>query len=155
MIKVNTNWAKSAKVSNQDYSWAHVALHTLSMGYDITMTLYNNNLLERIEMTPGYATDKMVQTIKDERLKHTISGDPNKDGNMVDVVVVELKRLGIKAEQNSIVEFQLDTRCQRLAEYYNKRIQRMWFYGVVDFDERYETHLINNGFDPLYSNGNV
>lgn len=83
------------------------------------------------------------------------SGDPNKEGNMVDVVVVELKRLGIKAEQSSIVEFQLDTRTQRLAEYYHKRIQRMWFYGVVDFDERYETHLINSGFDPLFSNGNV
>lgn len=83
------------------------------------------------------------------------SSDPTKEGNMVDVVVVELKRLGIKAEHNSIVEFQLDTRTQRLAEYYHKRIQRMWFYGVVDFDERYETHLINNDFNPLYSNGNV
>ncbi len=74
MMNVNTNWAKSAKVSNQDYPWAHVALHTLSMGYDFFRALYCNNLLERIEMKPEYATDKMVQTIKDERLKHTISG---------------------------------------------------------------------------------
>lgn len=74
MMNVNTNWAKSAKVSNQDYPWAHVALHTLSMGYDFFRALYCNNLLERIEMNPRYATDKMVQTIKDERLKHTISG---------------------------------------------------------------------------------
>lgn len=73
-MNVNTNWAMQAKVSNQGYSWAHVALHTLSMGYDISMALYYNNRLRRIEMTPGYATDKMVQTIKDERLKHTISG---------------------------------------------------------------------------------
>lgn len=74
MMNVNTNWAMQAKVSNQGYSWAHVALHTLSMGYDISMALYYNNRLERIEMNPGYATDKMVQTIKDECLKHTISG---------------------------------------------------------------------------------
>jgi hypothetical protein len=74
MMTVNTNWANPAKVSNQGYSWVHLGLHTLSMGYDITMALYNNNLLERIEMNPEYATDKMVQTIKDERLKHTISG---------------------------------------------------------------------------------
>lgn len=73
-MNVNTNWAKSAKVSNQDYPWAHVALYTLSMGYDFFRALYCNNLLERIEMNPRYATDKMVQTIKDERLKHTISG---------------------------------------------------------------------------------
>ena len=74
MNKVNTNGAMHAKVSNQGYSWARVALHTLSMGYDFSMAWYYNNLLERIEMSPGYATDKMVQTIKDERLKHTISG---------------------------------------------------------------------------------
>ena len=62
------------KYSNQDYPWARVALHTLSMGYDFSMAWYYSNLLNRIEMNPGYATDKMVQTIKDERLKHTISG---------------------------------------------------------------------------------
>lgn len=81
------------------------------------------------------------------------SGDPTQDGAMVDVVVVELKRLDISAEQNSIVEFQLDTRTERLAEYYGNRIQRMWFYGVVDIDDRYRLHLINNGFKPLFSNG--
>lgn len=83
------------------------------------------------------------------------SGNPTEEGKMVDVVVVELKRLGIKAEQNSIVEFQLDTRTQRLAEFFGKRIQRMWFYGVVDFDDRYETHLVNNEYNPLFSNGSV
>lgn len=81
------------------------------------------------------------------------SGDPTKEGQMVDVVVVELKRLGIGAEQNSIVEFQLDTRTQRLAEYYGNRIQRMWFYGIVEFDDKYRLHLVNNGFKPLFSNG--
>lgn len=74
MMNVNTNWANPVKVLTQDYPWARVALHTLSMGYDFSMAWYYNNLLERIEMNPGYATDKMVQTIKDERLKHTISG---------------------------------------------------------------------------------
>ena len=83
------------------------------------------------------------------------SSDPRKDDKKLDVVVVELKRLGIKAEQNSIVEFQLDTRTQRLAEYYDKRIQRMWFYGVVDFDDKYVMHLINNGYNPLFSNGKI
>ncbi|MGN0496611.1 MAG: hypothetical protein ACI4GW_10330 [Lachnospiraceae bacterium] len=74
---------------------------------------------------------------------------------MLDVVVVELKRLGITPEQNSIVEFQLDTRTQRLADYYGRRIQRMWFYGIVEFSEKYRMHLINNGYSPLFSNGSV
>lgn len=73
-MNANTNWAIPVKYSNKGYSWAYVAAHTLSMGYDISMALYYNNLLERIEMNPEYATDKMVQTIKRERLKHTISG---------------------------------------------------------------------------------
>uniref|UniRef100_A0AB33JJ30 ATP-binding protein n=1 Tax=Prevotella sp. GTC17262 TaxID=3236797 RepID=A0AB33JJ30_9BACT len=83
------------------------------------------------------------------------SENPLTEKAKVDVVVVELKRLGISAEQNSIVEFQLDTRTQRLAEYYGNRIQRMWFYGIVDFDNRYRMHLVNNGFSPLFSNGEI
>lgn len=83
------------------------------------------------------------------------SSDPNKEGSMFDVVIIELKRLGLTAENNSIVEFQLDTRAQKLAEYYGKRVQRMWFYGVVEFNDKYETHLVNSQFNPLYSNGNI
>ena len=74
MVANKDMFSKPAKVSNQGYSWVHVAAHTISIGYDFSMALYYNNLLERIEMNPGYASDKMVQTIKDERLKHTISG---------------------------------------------------------------------------------
>ena len=83
------------------------------------------------------------------------SGDPNDVSKKVDVVIVELKRLGLSVEQNSIVEIQLDTRTRRLAEYYGKRIQRMWFYGIVDFDDQYEMHLRDNYFNPLFSNGKI
>lgn len=102
-------------------------------------------------------TDGEIKDSDDDRPDITLffSSDPTRSDRMLDVVVVELKRLGLKAELNSIVEFQLDTRTQRLAEYYGKRIQRMWFYGIVDFDERYETHLVNNGYNPLFSNGNI
>ena len=31
----------------------------------------------------------------------------------------------------------------------------MWFYGVVDFDDKYVMHLINNGYNPLFSNGKI
>lgn len=102
-------------------------------------------------------TDGEVKDSDDDRPDITLffSADPTKEDRKLDVVVVELKRLGIKAEQNSIIEFQLDTRTQRLAEYYGKRIQRMWFYGIVEFDEKYEMHLLNNGYLPLFSNGSI
>ena len=102
-------------------------------------------------------TDGEVKDPDDDRPDITLffSADPTKGDRMLDVVVVELKRLGITPEQNSIVEFQLDTRTQRLANYYGRRIQRMWFYGIVEFSEKYRMHLINNGYSPLFSNGSV
>lgn len=102
-------------------------------------------------------TDGEVNDPDDDRPDITLffSADPTKGDRMLDVVVVELKKLGITPEQNSIVEFQLDTRTQRLADYYGRRIQRMWFYGIVEFSEKYRMHLINNGYSPLFSNGSV
>ena len=102
-------------------------------------------------------TDGEVKDPDDDRPDITLffSADPTKGDRMLDVVVVELKRLGITPEQNSIVEFQLDIRTQRLADYYGRRIQRMWFYGIVEFSEKYRMHLINNGYSPLFSNGSV
>lgn len=139
---------------------------------NIITDLYNNNVwilddkfmsyyivLSEAEMSKviDVITNGEVKDNDDDRPDITLffSDNPQFENTKVDVVVVELKRLGISAEQNSIVEFQLDTRTQRLAEYYGKRIQRMWFYGIVDFDDRYRNHLINNGFDPLFSKGNV
>lgn len=102
-------------------------------------------------------TDGEVSCDDDDRPDITLffSDNPNNVEHKVDVVIVELKRLGISAELNSIIEFQLDTRTEKLAEFYNNRIQRMWFYGVVEMDARYRKHLLNNDFLPLYSNGNV
>lgn len=102
-------------------------------------------------------TDGEVYDSDNDRPDITLffSADPTEDNRMLDVVVVELKRLGITPEQNSIVEFQLDTRTQRLAEYYGRRIQRMWFYGIVEFTDKYRMHLVNNGYNPLFSNGSV
>lgn len=130
---------------------------------NIITDLYNNNVwifddkfmsyymvLSEAEMSKviDVITQGEVKDSDDDRPDITLffSENPQAENSKIDVVVVELKRLGISAEQNSIVEFQLDTRTQRLAEYYENRIQRMWFYGIVDFDDRYRKHLINNRF---------
>lgn len=139
---------------------------------NIITDLYNNNVwifddkfmsyymvLSEAEMSKviNVITQGEVKDNDDDRPDITLffSENPQIENAKVDVVVVELKRLGISAEQNSIVEFQLDTRTQRLAEHYGNRVQRMWFYGIVDFDDRYRKHLINNGFKPLFSNGEM
>ena len=134
--------------------------------------LYRNNVWVLDDKFMSYCTvlseaemSKVIDVITDGEVNDSdndrpditlfFSADPTKDNRMLDVVVVELKRLGIAPEQNSIVEFQLDTRTQRLAEYYGRRIQRMWFYGIVEFTDKYRMHLVNNGYNPLFSNGSV
>jgi len=141
-------------------------------GQDIITDMYRNNVWVLDDKFMSYSTvlsevemSKVVNVLTEGEVKDNdndrpditlfFSGNPNEHGTKVDVVIVELKRLGISAEQNSIIEFQLDTRTQRLAAYYGNRIQRMWFYGIVDFDERYEIHLRNNQFSPLFSNGKI
>ncbi|GHU67556.1 ATPase [Bacteroidia bacterium] len=85
------------------------------------------------------------------------SGNPN-DANKdkkVDVVIVELKKKGLSTENNSIVEIQLKNRARKLMQYYNQKIQQIWFYGVVDLNEEYELHLTDESYHKLYSNGKV
>ena len=141
-------------------------------GQDVVTDMYRNNVwvlddkfmsystvLSEAEMSRviDVLTEGEVRDKDNDRPDITLffSGNPNESDKKVDVVVVELKRLGLSAEQNSIVEFQLDTRTRRLAEYYGNRIQRMWFYGVVDFDDQYELHLRDDYFKPLFSNGKI
>ena len=141
-------------------------------GQDVVTDMYRNNVwvlddkfmsystvLSEAEMSRviDVLTEGEVWNKDNDRPDITLffSGDPNDVSKKVDVVVVELKRLGLSVEQNSIVEIQLDTRTRRLAEYYGKRIQRMWFYGIVDFDDQYEMHLRDNYFNPLFSNGKI
>ena len=139
---------------------------------ELTKDLYSNNVWVLDEKFMSYCTilseaemTKVIDVLTEGEEKETdsdrpdivlfFSGDPTKEGNKVDVVVVELKRLGLKVEQNSIVDVQLQTRTIRLAQYFNKRIQRMWFYGIVEFDEDFEGYLVNQGFNPLFSTGSV
>ena len=141
-------------------------------GQDVVTDMYRNNVwvlddkfmsystvLSEAEMSRvrDVLTEGEVRNKDNDRPDITLffSGDPNDVSKKVDVVIVELKRLGLSVEQNSIVEIQLDTRTRRLAEYYGKRIQRMWFYGIVDFDDQYEMHLRDNYFNPLFSNGKI
>lgn len=141
-------------------------------GQDVVTDMYRNNVWVLDDKFMSYSTvlseaemSRVIDVLTEGEVRNKdndrpditlfFSGDPNDVSKKVDVVVVELKRLGLSVEQNSIVEIQSDTRTRRLAEYYGKRIQRMWFYGIVDFDDQYEMHLRDNYFNPLFSNGKI
>lgn len=83
------------------------------------------------------------------------SRPPEDDGEKFDIVIVELKRPGITTEANSIVEVQLDKRTQALSAHYGHRIQRAWYYGIVEMTDDYRMHLKNNQYRPLFSHGNI
>jgi hypothetical protein len=82
------------------------------------------------------------------------SKDPSISDN-VDVVVIELKKLGLELAKKEEVYSQLKQRARRLLEFYPKKIQRLWFYGIIDFSPEFRASLIESGFTRLFSTGEL
>ena len=80
------------------------------------------------------------------------SSDP-KTSVKFDVVIIELKRKGIDIDKTLGVERQLISRARELYSHFGDKIQRMWFYGIIEISEDVELEL--NGYNPLYSTGKV
>lgn len=131
--------------------------------------LYRNNvwLLDDKYMTyESILSDRemgeLIQIITDEE---EISDDNRPDIAIVfsnnpdnkkpfDVVIVELKKRGISLEENMKVITQLEKRARRLLKHYNNQIQRIWFYGIIEFNEEVEMHLAGE-YTELYSSGKI
>ena len=132
-------------------------------------SIYNNNLwlldnkymtytTAMSERTMGEVLDEIAQnanTIQDNGrpdIAIIFSSDPNKeDNNPVDVVIIELKKRGITLAKTEEVESQLQQRAIKLLNYYPNKIQRMWFYGIVEFNDDFKLSLLNDKYRPLYS----
>jgi hypothetical protein len=71
----------------------------------------------------------------------------------VDVVIVELKKLGLELGKREYLVSQLRQRARVLLAHYPDKIQRIWFYGIVDIDHEFETSLLEDGYIELYSPG--
>lgn len=71
-----------------------------------------------------------------------------------DVVIVELKKRGISLEENMKVVTQLEKRARRLMKYYDNQIQRIWFYGIIEFNDDVEMQLAGE-YTELYSSGKM
>lgn len=73
-MTVNTNWAMPARAQNQNDSPFLYAAHAGYMVYNVSMACYYNYLLGKAYAMGAEYTYEQIQTIKQERLKHTISG---------------------------------------------------------------------------------
>lgn len=138
---------------------------------DFNQDVYKNNswILDDKFMT--YSTvlsememaDLLKELTKDDNIEENddrpdiaiiFSSDP-KTSEKFDVVIVELKRKGLKPEDNVRVEVQLEKRARGLFEIFSNRIQSLWLYGVVELDNEYKSHLSTAGYQPLFSKGSV
>ncbi|MDR0306601.1 MAG: ATP-binding protein [Chitinispirillales bacterium] len=131
--------------------------------------LYRNNawLLDDKYMT--YETilsdremGELIQEITDE---DGISDDNRPDMALIfsnnpekkkpfDVVIVEFKKRGISLEENMKVITQLEKRARKLMKHYNNQIQRIWFYGIIEFNNEIEMQLAGE-YTELYSSGKM
>lgn len=74
---MNTNeytFSKPVRILNRDHPWPQFAVHSVSMVYNISMAWHYNYLLNKAYTMETEYTYEQIQTIKRERLKHTISG---------------------------------------------------------------------------------
>jgi len=81
------------------------------------------------------------------------SNDPTEE-QKVDVVIIELKKKGITSELSMVAQTQLQLRADKLMKYYNNRIQRIWFYGIIEFTPELE-RLLRPDYTELYSTGKM
>ena len=142
---------------------------TVLKDYTNLTTIYSNNLWLLDDKYMTYTTamsDKTTKQIVEEitqevcDVKDTTEPDivilfsnnpDDKNIKKVDVVIVELKRKGIKLAKTEEVISQLKQRAIKLMKYYPNKIQRIWFYGIVEFNDEFKLSLKNEEYIPLYS----
>ncbi len=82
------------------------------------------------------------------------SNDPEKNIK-VDAVIVELKKLGLPLARKEEVISQLKQRARKISNLYPNKIQRIWFYGIVDIDKELRISLKEEKFIEIFSKGTV
>lgn len=102
----------------------------------------------------SYITEGEVEVDRDRPdIVLIFSNNPFEDAPF-DVVIVELKKRGVKLEDNTVAITQLEKRARKLMEYYGNKIQRIWFYAIVEFNPKFELSL-RGEYKELYSSGKM
>lgn len=159
-------------VTNKD---SEATIHNLILpkrsilkGSQNVTSIYNNNLwlldnkymtytTAMSERTMQEVVEEITQGVEHESdinrpdLAIIFSDNPEDTSCKVDVVIVELKKRGIKLAKTEEVISQLKQRATKLINYYSDRIQRIWFYGIVEFNDEFKLSLKNEHYTPLFS----
>lgn len=144
---------------------------TILDGNDDLTSIYNNNLwlLDDKYMTYNKAlSERTMKEIIDEFADEAsetnnkkpdiaiiFSKNPENGDTKADVVIVELKKRGITLAKTEEVISQLKQRARKLMNYYPNKIQRIWFYGIVEFNDEFKRSLKDEEYTPLFSKDNL
>lgn len=109
---------------------------------------------ETTELLKQIAPESEIRDIDRPDIAIIFSDNP-KTAPKVDVVIIELKKKGLKGGENIKVEYQLEQRARALYPLYEEKIQSLWLYGVTQLDNAYKSTLDTMGYRPLYSKGTV
>jgi hypothetical protein len=166
------------KLKNFDYQNDEEEIHNLIAPKGKTFhesefidTIFSSNAWLLDDKYMSYTTILSNKTIKEiykeldideepakKDRKHDItiifSGNPDENPK-VDIVIVELKRLGLKLGGKEYLLSQLRQRARVLVSHYPDKIQRIWFYGIVDIDPEFRRSLLEDDYIELYSSGSL
>ena len=163
-IKSVTGEDKEAKIHN-----IITPMQTTLNAKDFINDIYTNNawiLDDKYMAYQSILSDKNIKELissisKKEELQSddlrpdlalVFSEDIEKTQHPVDVVIVELKKKDLGYLDNTRVVEQLKQRARRLLGLYPDKIQRMWFFGIVEFDDELKIEL-DEEWTPIYSEG--
>lgn len=107
---------------------------------------------ELLKEIAGSSENEIKKDRKRPDIAIVFSNNPEED-DKVDVVIVELKKLGISLAKQEEVVSQLKQRARKLNEKFPNKIQRVWYYGVAEVDQEFERSLMEAGYIHLYSKG--
>ncbi|MGV0939222.1 ATP-binding protein [Empedobacter sp. ULE_I140] len=119
------------------------------MTYEITLS--DREMSELVEhLVEG---EEIARDIDRPDFAFIFSNNPNEE-KPFDVVIVELKKRGVNLYENLKTVNQLETRARNLMKYYNNKVQRIWYYGIIEFNDEVELAL-SSDFTELYSSGKL
>ncbi len=140
---------EKSNVANDLYKNNCWLLDDKYMTYEVTLS--NREMSDLIKYITN--EEEVEKDIDRPDLAFIFSNSPTGD-KPFDVVIVELKKRGAGLYENLKAINQLETRARKLMKYYNNRIQRIWYYGIIEFNEEVELAL-SGEYTELYSTGKM
>ncbi|MFC3161272.1 Histidine kinase-, DNA gyrase B-, and HSP90-like ATPase [Chryseobacterium arachidis] len=118
------------------------------MTYEVTLSDR-----EMSELVTYLVDEEVEKDIDRPDFAFIFSNNPN-ENKPFDVVIVEIKKRGVNQYDNLKTINQLETRARNLNKYYNNKVQRVWYYGIIEFNDEIELAL-SGRFTELYSSGKL